>query len=308
MDLIGRIVLSCLLGIGGFLVHPKYIIAADIWIFEHHSGSYNEIVIEGIVEEGDFDRFIELAWRQQGKLNGVRTFSSGGDFYEAMKIGRAIRKLELVSSVPHHERDSWGRPSCEPPMEGLFPRPKDSRNCTCASACFFVHLGGSSRMGTYLAVHRPYFAVGRFGSLPSSEAKLVFDKLQEEARNYMIEMGVPAHIQEDVLATPSSRTMVLDENVVRTHFLGSVPYYEEWLRNKCSRVSRDDEARLSQYAKVLQEYRSRPTDRRLSPEELEDYRSIKRMKNQELTCKIVAIDEQRMEAYKEYFNKRVSLE
>lgn len=141
-------------------------IAADIRPFIHSSGSYREIVIEGRIEPGDFETFVRIVRENQGQVSGVRIFSPGGDFYEAMKIGRAMRELELGSTVPM--REPSGRVSCE---EGtIFPKPNDPKNCTCANAGFFIHIGGIHRGGTFMAVHRPYFEKGSAISLPHRKA------------------------------------------------------------------------------------------------------------------------------------------
>ncbi len=184
--------------------------AADIRPLVHGSGSYRELVIEGTIESGDFEKFVKIIRDNQGQISTVYIFSPGGDFYEAMKIGRAMRSLELSSMVPM--RDSSGRPSCGD--GGFGPKPNDPKNCTCASAGFFIHIGGVHRGGTFLAVHRPYFEKGKFGKLLEEDAKKAFATLQDSARDYMLEMGIPKHIQEDVLGTPSERALILDEKTV----------------------------------------------------------------------------------------------
>lgn len=211
--------------------------AADIRPFIHGSGSYREIVIEGNIEPGDFETFVRIVRENQGQVSAVRIFSPGGEFYEAMKVGRAMRALELGSMVPM--RDPSGRPSCSD--GGFGPKPNDPNNCTCASACFFIHIGGIHRGGTFLAVHRPYFGKGNFGKLSQADAKKAFDALQNSARDYMLEMGVPKHIQEDVLGTPSDRALILDEKTVKTYFWLELPYRHEWTKSKCSRLSYKEE-------------------------------------------------------------------
>jgi hypothetical protein len=192
---------------------------------------------------GDFEKFIRIIRENEGQVSSVYCFSPGGDFYEAMKIGRAMRALELSSHVP--VRDPSGRPACY--RFPIFPVPRDLRNCTCASAGFFIHVGGVHRAGTFLAVHRPYFEKGRFGTLPLPEAKKAFDALQEDARQYMNEMGVPKHIQEDVLRTASNQVLVLDEKTVNTRFLGALPYIYEWTKNKCEGVAGTEQRRNENY-------------------------------------------------------------
>ncbi len=176
--------------------------AADIRVEAGEAGSQPAVAIEGQITAGDFDTFIRLVKEHQGTLADVYLFSSGGDFTEAMKIGRAMRALELSSRVA--ARTATGRPSCSgsPGLE-----PADEANCTCASACFFIHVAATHRSGDYLAVHRPYFPVGAFGRLSQGDAMKTFDALQRLAAEYMDDMGVPQHIQDDILGTPSDRTL-----------------------------------------------------------------------------------------------------
>ncbi len=205
-------------------------VGADIWPNIH--GNYRDIVIEGEILPGDFDTFIRIIQENQGKVSGITIFSPGGDFYEAMKVGRAMRALELGSTVP--VRDQSGRPTC---WNSFDIQPHDPKNCTCGSAAFFIHIGSVYRAGTFLAVHRPYFDKKQFGKLSEADAKKAFDKLQESARNYMQEMGVPQHIQEEVLATPSDRALILDDKTVKAYFLAALPYRQEWVRSRCASLS-----------------------------------------------------------------------
>ena len=210
-----------------FLIALLYTVqatAADIRPHITGSGTFRAIVIEGKIEAGDFDTFIRIVKENQSKISGVVIFSPGGNFYEAMKIGRAMRALELTSQVPM--RSQSGRPSCEDGVLGI--KPNDPQNCTCASAGFFIHIGSIHRGGTYLAVHRPYFEKGKFGELSQNDARKAFDALQDSARDYMQEMGVPKHVQEDVLGTPSERALVLDDKTVKTYFWLELPYRHEW--------------------------------------------------------------------------------
>jgi hypothetical protein len=229
-------------------------IAADIRPYTHAGGLYREIVIEGPIKPGDFETFIKIIRENQGEINIVTLYSPGGNFYEAMKIGRALRTFQLSSYAPNV--DASGHPTCD---DTPFSKPRDKRNCTCASACFFIHIGGAYKGGRFLAVHRPYFAKGEFGKLSEEEAKKAFDALQDSARAYMEEMGVPKHIQEDVLGTPSDRVLILDDKTIRTYFWGGLPYLDEWKKNKCSQedekskceIAIDRQNRIAAYEKYF---------------------------------------------------------
>ncbi|MGO9375983.1 MAG: hypothetical protein ACLQBD_28355, partial [Syntrophobacteraceae bacterium] len=152
--------LSCLLGSA---------MAADVRTVISGNGSFRAVIIEGEIEPGDFDKFIKAIRDNQGLISGVNIFSPGGDFNEAMKIGRAMRALELYSQVPM--RDPYGKSFCEND-DPLVLRPKDPQNCTCGSACFFIHIGAVHRGGTFLAVHRPYFNQTQFGKLTDAQVHI----------------------------------------------------------------------------------------------------------------------------------------
>ncbi len=263
--------------------------AADIRPIIYDTGAHREIVIEGTIDSGDFDKFIKIIQDNQGKISSVYIFSSGGNFDEAMKIGRAMRALELSSMVPM--RGPSGGPICE--NDGFSLVPKNPENCTCASACFFIHIGGVHRGGTFLAVHRPYFEKGKFGELSEDDAKKEFDALQGRARNYMSEMGVPTHIQEDVLATASDNALILDEKTVKTNFWLDLPSRYEWMRNKCSQLSDDETARLEAYHR-----------RKLTAAEQADFGSLIDKEVKETKCEAAVETQSNLTAYEKYFGAK----
>ena len=166
--------------------------------------NYRSLIIEGPIESGDYEHFLKVVKDNQGKLADVYLLSPGGDFAEAMKIGRAMRALELGSLVPG--RNSAGQPVCDGDLQRTVGDvPRDPANCTAASAAFFIHVGAVERSGLYLVVHRPSFAPEQFAKLTESQAQAAFDALQRDARTYMTEMGVPQQVQEEVMDTPPDK-------------------------------------------------------------------------------------------------------
>ena len=266
--------------------------AADIWQFSHGQGDVRQLVIEGEIAAGDFDVFIERVREGGGLVATVNLYSPGGDFYEAMKIGRAVRALQLFSRVPMSDDD--GTPECA--IAAAVPRPKNPANCVSASAAFFMHIGGVHRSGTWLAVHRPAFVRGRYGEMKPAEAEKVFAELQGRARDYMQEMGVARHIQEEVLATPSDRALRLDRATIDNHFRGYIPYLHEWIRNRCARLSDAERARDRRYAT-----RAQSPDTEFSAQEKNDIGQLRRKKSAALACELEAVRENRIRAYRDYF-------
>ena len=273
-------------------------VAADIWPYIDRSGSYRAVVIEGQIEEGDYETFLKIVQENQAKISGIYLFTPGGDFVEGMKIGRAARALELSSQAPM--MDANGNPVCD---TGFGPKPRAPENCTCASAGFFIHIGAIHRGGNYLAVHRPYFAKGKFGELSQNEALKAFDALQNSARDYMQEMGVPRHIQEDVLGTPSESVLLLDDKTVKTYFWGELPYRHEWIRNRCSILTSSDEARIDLYFKRLRAAKS-PQAAALSKKEQSDLQDLQKKQGQERDCAIKINKQSRIEAYEKFFKSK----
>lgn len=278
------------------LLNSALTVAADIRPFVSGSGSYRAIIIEGTIEPGDFETFIRIARENQGKVSTVYIFSPGGDFYEAMKIGRAMRALELASQVPM--RLPSGQASCEEGSLGI--RPNDPKNCTCASAGFFIHIGAIHRGGTYLAVHRPYFGKGKYGELSQVDAQKMFEALQDSARVYMQEMGIPKHIQEDVLGTPSERALLLDDKTIKTYFWGDLPYRHEWTKNRCSKLSDTEAQRAENYSKRLLRARN-ASDSDLSKSEWDDLRVIQKKQQEELDCAVAVARQSLVAGYERYF-------
>lgn len=276
-------------------------VAANIRPYIHGSGSYRAIVIEGEIEPGDFKAFVQIIRENQSEISDVYIFSSGGDFYEAMKIGRAIRTLELSSQVPM--RGPSGQPLCKDDGLGVTPIPNNLKNCTCASACFFIHIGGVHRGGTFLAVHRPFFGKGKFGKLSQADARKAFDELQQSARDYMVEMGVPKHIQEDLLGTPSDKALILDEKIVKKHFWLKIPYRHEWIRNICGRLSVSEFAELdSYYNRLIKAGYSFKVA--FSSEEEDRMKALMAKKEPESKCEIEVVKQGRFDAYTKYFGTK----
>jgi hypothetical protein len=67
---------------------------------------------------------------------------------------------------------------------------KGDPNCTCASACFFIWAAGSERKGDVIQVHRPYFNPALFARLNTADAETAYQKLADEARTYLRQVGV----------------------------------------------------------------------------------------------------------------------
>jgi hypothetical protein len=121
----------------------------------------------------------------------------------------------------------------------------------------------------------------------------------------MLEMGVPKHIQEDVLGTPSDRALILDEKTVKTYFWGGLPYLDEWKKNKCSRLSDQESKRMRIYSSRI--ISSKPTGTaELSKEEWADFGTLQKKQGEESKCEIAIDSQNRVAAYEKYFHVKTS--
>ena len=261
------------------------------------SGTDRQLVIEGDIEPGDVQKFLDAIKENQGQISTVWIFSPGGDFQEAMKIGRAMRALELASVVP--TRNNFGKPQCD----SKVARPSDPAYCIAASAGFMIHIGGVWRGGSYVIVHRPYFERTNYRQLSEAQAQVEFAALQAEAGSYMSEMGVPAQIQEQVLATPSDGRFVLDEATVKTYFWGDLPARHEWLVAKCSRMSHGDRTKLD----LLRNRLSRKFGNDFKSQEEADLKRLDQLDLQEESCRIPLTESSRIAAFEKYFQVKANV-
>jgi hypothetical protein len=99
-------------------------------------------------------------------------------------------------------------------------------------------------------------------------------------------MGVPTRIQEELLGTPSYRTLVLDAQTVGAHFSGDLPYRDEWIRNRCARLSPDERGRAAEAGPA-------------------DLRDLRTRHSEELSCAVAVQKESRISAYEKYFGRKV---
>lgn len=125
-------------------------------------------------------------------------------------------------------------------------------------------------------------------------AEKAFNQLQDAARAYMQEMGVPKHIQEDVLGTPSDQVLVLDEKTIKTHFWGELPYRHEWARARCSRLTEAETARAENYSRRIRGARS-ASDSGLSASDWADLGEIQKKRSEENKCEIAIIVQRRVD-------------
>jgi hypothetical protein len=212
-------------------------VGADIYI-AHTSESYPSVVIEGKFERGDFERFGGIVQSFGSSIEEVQILSPGGNLLEAIKIGELTRRLSLRSFVP------FGLSEGVTPLCGgnsSIVAPKSAENCTCASACFFAHIGAINRSGGYLLVHRPYFERQYYSELSATEAEKKFNELQQLSHEYLKKMDVPVSIIERIFATPPSEVTQISGFDALRNFIGYAPFFKDWINSKCVKELSDDD-------------------------------------------------------------------
>jgi len=198
-------------------------ISADITAtVNQHYGTKN-IVIEGEIIKGDYEKFMEAALKSGYDTNSVLTASSGGSVAEAMKIGRLIRALKFSTSGPFGDIN---KPICVPIL-------KNKANCVCKSSCVLIWLSGVHRDGNHLSIHRFFINHDYLKSLSMDKAMFAAKLIEEETYKYMLEMETPRDLIERIYTIPSNRMETLDTEYVNKNLYGYSKGYQEWLVSKC---------------------------------------------------------------------------
>jgi len=226
------------------------------------------ITIFGKIERGDYVKFRDLVvklGKENVYIHTVDLNSPGGDVFEAMKIGKLIRKFMPGTWSPDSIGDIVECPggvvsyndNRDPrrkdiPYEKLAEMYDDLKigpvpGCTCDSACFLIWVGGVHRFGSFLRVHRPYFSKEYFSGLDAGEAKQKYEDMSKIVKNYLVEMNVPNHVIEVMFEHSSQEIYQLEWKTMRS--MQVVPFYGEWENALCRdiRSEKEDKEWMSLY-------------------------------------------------------------
>lgn len=210
--------LACLFVIG---LSPSS--AADLKV-RTFDGRIIDSVLEGEIRLGDYDRFVDQLLHG-GLGETLWLNSSGGDAFEAMKIGQLIRDLRMETHAP----DRIG-------MKTFclnYPKGTNLQQCNCASACFLIFVAGVKREGNHLGVHRVFPRHEHLKSMSPDEAANLSRVATREVSNYLKEMGVPIHFTERLAVIPSNQIEWITTEDIGRFFSGYIPEYSEWIAAKC---------------------------------------------------------------------------
>ncbi len=202
------------------------------------------VIVEGKIEAGDYDKLRSIyGERGQSEFSlglpevYVLTLASpGGDLAEAMKIGRLVRALKLITNVPSriglHSKMGMAN-------EHKLKNPQ--ANHMCASACFFIFVAGVKRTDDawsgdpILGVHRPYLSDSDLRMLSGDQAIASTDRLRTAVENYLKEMGVPAKYAGMMFSVPKDEVQWIGAADFKSDLEGIIPELKDWLAARCDK-------------------------------------------------------------------------
>jgi len=191
-------------------------------------GLLRNVLIEGEIQRGDYEKFIDAVLKAGSHNSNVFIASRGGDALEAMKIGSLIRKFRFETNVPKWFEEVGGVCS------GL-PVPKS--NCACNSSCVLIYLSGFHRYGNYLGVHRTFVDHEQLKEMEMEEAAQLSKQISIALDSYLGEMGAPPSLLEKMESVASNNIEYLDDEYIQKYLGGYAREYQEWVLAKCGSAS-----------------------------------------------------------------------
>ena len=183
--------------------------------------------IEGEIVPGDAQRLLDFYKLYGTSISPLYLRSRGGNVEEAMKMGAIIRRLRLETNVIVWDTGSQ-------PFDPI--KVDDPDDHICASACFLIYAGGATRMGNYLALHRPYISRKDALNLSDVEYEASQKEIVPKVKAYLADMEIDQHWSDRMFATNSQEgyipTWSEADNKTR-HLMGMVPSLEEVVLSKC---------------------------------------------------------------------------
>lgn len=191
-------------------------------------GQVPTVTIQGEIRSGDYNK-LRSAFLELSPISPLIFLDSpGGDISEAIKIGQLVRYLQTMVMV--------------------------KKNKTCSSACFFIYLGGATRLASgsiygqplpmdlavgYVGLHRPYLA----SPSSSDESVELQANVMRKIRVYLDANLVPSRLIDTMMSRPSNDIYWLTDRDIED--LGEYPpELEELFISKC-KYDRDQIKRVS---------------------------------------------------------------
>jgi len=119
----------------------------------------------------------------------------------------------------------------------------------------------------------------------------------------MTEMGVPVHIQYEVLNTEPDHVLILNEATIKTNLWGDLSYIRAWMQDKCRMLSAAERVRDENYYRRLASAIGL-SDAGLSEAEQADLHGLDKKWDQQLKCEVSIREQRHTDAYAKYFSER----
>jgi hypothetical protein len=193
------------------------------------------IEIQGKIEEGDYEKFLEAALVTGpglgigGDAHGLMEIaldSPGGDAVEAIKIGRLVRSLQWSTSAPIKLSE---RGLCRVGQESGY-----RNDCNCASACYLIYAGGIYRSGSFLGVHRVFVEREYLAEMSLIEAAKISQNIENLTNSYLDEMGAPESVKSKIKKTSSKSISILTKDEIGG---GPTEDIHEWIIANCGGIA-----------------------------------------------------------------------
>jgi hypothetical protein len=207
--------------------------------------------LNGQILKGDYDKVATFIRAHHPFVGAFSLASPGGDVDEALKIGRLFRKYLIITAAPDSLRIADGNVTNDdvPHLsEGLRDLCRGS-DCTCASACALIWMGGVVRSGM-VGLHRPRTTDPMFRGLPPADASTAYRRVLEKIAAYLNEMEVPKSIVETMVATSSG-----DIRWVTAIDVDDPPSIAEWAEASCGSDPLMDLVTKGKPTTVTEEYK-----------------------------------------------------
>jgi hypothetical protein len=209
--------------------------AADVRLYQPPSYPVpTVVVVEGDIVPGDYEKLRNIIGSYGPDAGSshlpVGLFSKGGDPVEAMRMGRLVRRLKMVT---------------ETPPESMCPIARDPSNCVCASACFLVFVGGvDHELTSNIFLHRPYLTPGAMRAVTPNQQEAAQKQIMTSVREYLAEMEVPPKLTDIMMSISSTESHRLTwQEMHDSGFKGRIATVDEVIASRCAPMGDNDSMR-----------------------------------------------------------------
>jgi hypothetical protein len=197
------------------------------------------LVFEGAIEQGDADKMLHAIAGFEQPVLSIMFASPGGDLQEGLKISAILNASLIRVDTPTWRVTKKSGGYC------WDDEVENDANCMCYSTCALIWLSAIHRsMEGRIGIHRPYYPREQFGRLSANDAEASYANLTVWLGQYLANEGVPQHVVEQVLSTPSTQIHELEPSEMALT-PPERPFLFELLDSKCSQsVDRQEQLGL----------------------------------------------------------------